>query len=122
MFRQSMENPTTQSCPDEYLARSQYALAQVLRQQQHGREAAALESSARTILNALLPSNIDVAEGSAEEMGLFDYLVSYKAGRTTLGRAAVKPLEIAETGIDQSISKFGEFDSKLHNPNTEDEA
>ena len=117
MFRHSLESMDRFPCPDEYIARSQYSLAQVLKLR-HNRthiEAAELEAEARKLLDGLLDQYApDFERGNMDELGVFDYMVSYKAGRATMGQAPVKLFDVSETGIDQSIAAFGEYDSRLH--------
>ncbi len=117
MFRHSLESMDRFPCPDEYIARSQYSLGQVLKLR-HNRnhiEAAELEAEARKLRDGLLDRYApDFERGDMDELGVFDYMVSYKAGRATMGQAPVKLFDVSETGIDQSIAAFGEYDYRLH--------
>ena len=117
MFRHSLESMDRFPCPDEYIARSQYSLAQVLKLR-HNRthiEATELEAEARKLRDGLLDQYApDFERGDMDELGVFDYMVSYKAGRATMGQTPVKLFDVSETGIDQSIAAFGEYDSRLH--------
>ena len=125
MFRDSLESLDRFPCPDEYIARSQYSLAQVLklRNNRNHEEVTELEARARKLRDRLLDQFApDFEWGDMDELGVFDYMVSYKAGRTTMGQAPVKLFDIFETGIDQSIAAFGKYDSRLHNPGSRNES
>ena len=117
MFRDSLKSLDQFPCPEEYIARSQYSLAQVLKLRHtcEHEEATELEASAKKLRDRLLDQYApDFEGGDMTELGVFDYMVSYKAGRTTIGQAPVKLFDVSETGIDQSMAAFGEYDSKLH--------
>lgn len=121
MFRHSLESLDRFPCPDEYIARSQYSLAQVLksRNKRNHDEAIELEASAKKLRDRLLDQHAPASDWrDPDELGVFDYMVSYKAGRTTIGEAPVKLFDLSETGIDQSIAAFGKYDSRLHNPDS----
>lgn len=97
-------------------------MAQLLRDQHRPEEAQVLEKKARDTRDTLLPQYAQrFKKERCDELGSFDYMVSYKAGRTTMGHAPVKPLDIVDTGIDQSIAAFGRYDSQLHDPSTGNE-
>ena len=119
MFRASLASLDQFPCPDEYIARSQYSLAQVLklRDNRSHKEATDLEERARKLRGRLLDQYAPAFElGDMDEQGVFDYMVSYKAGRTTMGQAPVRSFEVSETGIDQSIAAYCKHNSRLHNP------
>lgn len=123
MFRNSLESLDQFPCPGEYVARSKYSLAQLLKlsQDPDHEEVRELEAGARKLRDGLLEKyapNFERGsrEGSMGKLGVFDYMVSYKAGRTTICQAPVKLFDVSETGIDQSIAAFGKHDSRLHNP------
>ncbi|CAF9904093.1 MAG: hypothetical protein ALECFALPRED_004841 [Alectoria fallacina] len=125
MFRDSLESLDRFPCPDEYIARSQYSLAQVLKlkNNRNHEEATELEARARKLRDRLLDQYApDFDWGDMDELGVFDYMVSYKAGRTTMGQAPVKLFDVFETGIDQSIAAFGKHDSRLRNPGSRNES
>lgn len=118
MFRDSLRSLDQFPCPEEHIARSQYSLAKVLtlRHSCEHDEATELEASAKKLRDRLLDQYApDFEGGDMTELGVFDYMVSYKAGRTTIGQTPVKLFDVSETGIDQSMAAFGEYDSKLHN-------
>ena len=125
MFRNSLNSLDGFSCPDEYIARSKYSLAQLLKLR-HNRtheEATTLEAEAKELQSRLLVQNTSNFESRGmDELGVFDYMVSYKAGRTTICQAPVKLYDVFDTGIDQSIAAFGKHDSRLHNPVCEDQS
>lgn len=119
MFRKSLQSLDQFPCPDEYVARSMYSLAQLLklRPDPNHQEVRELEAGARKLRDDLLDRHAPNFErGSMDELGVFDYMVSYKAGRTTICKAPVKLFDVSETGIDQSIAAFGENNFQLHNP------
>ena len=125
MFRNSLESLDRFPCPDEYIARSLYSLAQVLklRHNYNHQEAIEIEARARKLRDSLFDQYApDFEWGDMDELGVFDYMVSYKAGRTTMNQAPVKLFVITETGIDQSIAALGRYDSRLHNPEPKNES
>ncbi|KAI9795223.1 MAG: hypothetical protein M1833_007305 [Piccolia ochrophora] len=86
-------------------------------------EAKELEQSARDIRDRVLHEHFTASQlEKCDEIGIHDYMVSCKAGRTTMRQVPDRPLEIASTGIDHSIYNFGPYDSILHNPATDDES
>lgn len=118
MFRKSLESLDQFPCPDEYVARSKYSLAQLLklRHNPNHEEVREQEAGAGKLRDELLDKFAPNFErGSMNELGVFDYMVSYKAGRTTICQAPVKLFDVSETGIDQSIAALGENDFQLHN-------
>ena len=122
MFRNSLESLDQFPCPDEYVARSKYSLAQLLksRHDPNREEVRVLEAEARKLRDGLLhqyAQNFD--RGNMDELGVFDYMVSYKAGRTTICQAPVKLFDVSEIEIDESIAAFGEHDFPLHNPGSQ---
>ena len=122
MFRNSLESLDEFPCPDEYVARSKYSLAQLLksRHDPNHEEVRELEADARKLRDGLLDQYaLNLERGSIHELGAFDYMVSYKAGRTTICQAPVKLLDVSATGIDESIAAFGENDCQLHNPDSQ---
>ena len=128
MLRSSLESLDRFPCPDEYVARSKYSLAQVLKQtlNPNHEEVRELEAGARRLRDRLLDQYAPNFEGGSmegvmDELGVFDYMVSYKAGRTTICHAPVKLFDVFETGIDQSIAAFGKHDSRLHHPDSQDQ-
>lgn len=125
MFRDSLECLDQFPCPDEYIARSQYSLAQVLklRDNCNYEEAIDLEARARKLRDKLLDQYAPNFEwGDMDEQGVFDYMVSYKAGRTMMGQAPVKSFQVSETGITQSIAALGKHDPQLHDPGLKNES
>lgn len=121
MFRNSLKSLDRFPCPDEYIARSQYNLAQLLKLKCNCKheEATKLEASARKLRDRLLDQHAPAFEwGDIDELGVFDYMVSYKAGRTTMGQAPLRLFDVSEIGIHQSIAAFGTHDSRLYNPGT----
>lgn len=122
MFRNSLESLDQFPCPDEYVARSKYSLAQLLksRHDPNHEEVGELEADARKLRDGLLDQYaLNFERESMNELGVFDYMVSYKAGRTTLCQAPVKLIDVSETEIDESIAAFGEHDFQLHDPGSQ---
>ncbi|MCJ1281119.1 hypothetical protein MMC26_000437 [Xylographa opegraphella] len=123
MLRLSLANLEQNPCTEEYSARSQYFLAQMLKEQHRQKEAVELDSKAQDIRDKLFPKFAEAFQGELnDQMQVYEYMVSYKAGRTRIGRPPVRPLEIEDTGIDASIVEFGRHDSQLRNPALENEA
>ncbi len=125
MFRSSLESLEQFPCPDEYIARSEYSLAQVLklRRNSNHEEVRELEARAKQLRDRLLEQYApDFEWGSMDELGVFDYMVSYKAGRTTMHQTPVKSFNVSGTGIDQSIAAFGKHDSQLQYPGFRDQS
>ena len=124
MFRNSLESLEEFPCPDEYVARSQYSLAQLLklRHDPNHKEVRELEAAARKLRDEMLNQYAPRFErGNMDELGVFDYMVSYKAGRTRIFPAPVKLFDVSETGIEQSIAAFGAHDLQLHDPGSQED-
>ena len=125
MFRNSLESLDRFPCPDEYIARSKYSLAQLLklRHSRNHEEVKELEAGARKLQDRLLDQYAPKFERKGmDELSVFDYMVSYKAGRTTICQAPVQLFDVFNTGIDQSIAAFGQHDYRLYNPDSQDQS
>lgn len=122
LFRNSLESLDQFPCPDEYVARSKYSLAQLLklRHDPNHEEVRELEADARKLRDGLLHQDApNFDRGSMDDLGVFDYMVSYKAGRTTICQAPVRLFDVSEIEIDESIAAFGEHDIRLHDPSSQ---
>ena len=90
----------------ECIARAQYRLSLILRDQRRPKDADELEGKAHETRNALFKDHSTAFKNKIDdEMLIYDHMASYIVGRNSPWKAQIKPLELAaDTGIDSSIA------------------
>lgn len=101
-------------------ARAKYLLAQIYRQQHRYGQAERLEDEAEVIRKALLPDPLDwFIELPQDRMIMYDYMVCYRAGRASLGKACIKPFDPIAKEIDPTIIEPEDIDTSSNRQKAE---
>lgn len=109
MVRKSLTSgaaPERSQWSKECIARAQYRLSLILRDQRRPKDADELEGKAHETRNALFQDHSTAFKSKIDdEMLIYDHMASYIVGRNSPWKAQIKPLELAaDTGIDSSIA------------------